>query len=76
MGVLGICGAALYLSTLMLEKPRSLDDFGKILKISPDTIKKRVDGTASQDHIHLPISANSTMTMTVDCLTSPIRARP
>jgi hypothetical protein len=40
----GICGAALYLSTLMLEKPRSMDDIGKILKISADTIKKRVDG--------------------------------
>ncbi|GAB5033018.1 transcription factor [Nannochloropsis oceanica] len=39
----GICGAALYLSAIYHEKPRTYKDVGRIVRVSPDTIKKRVD---------------------------------
>ncbi|EWM25303.1 transcription factor iiib 90 kda subunit [Nannochloropsis gaditana] len=39
----GICGAALYLSAVYHEKPRTYKDVGRIVRVSPDTIKKRVD---------------------------------
>ncbi len=40
----GICGAALYLAAIYHEKPRTYKDVGRIVRVSPETIKRRVDG--------------------------------
>lgn len=40
----GICGAALFLAAIYHDKPRTYKDVGRIVRVSPETIKKRVDG--------------------------------
>jgi hypothetical protein len=37
----GICGAALFLAAIYHDKPRTYKDVGRIVRVSPDTIKKR-----------------------------------
>lgn len=45
----GICGAALFLAAIYHDKPRTYKDVGRIVRVSPETIKRRVDGALFRD---------------------------